>query len=237
MNWKKFALKIATERTTDPRNSYNVIQRSAEVVFDYDMEDHSTPNMTGEKFKLIYNWIMTTAVRKGLLEKDKVSKVIEFVELLNTRVDYIIETLKWAGYNIIPETNNEEFNKRNFHKEVISHCGYLYNQGNYFHAVNEACKAYNNKVKELSGSNRDGIPLMQQVFSSGKIKVNPNITDSEKNEQNGIKALSEGLMSAFRNPTAHENASDWIILPDDALDILSLVSYLFKKLESAKVQP
>jgi hypothetical protein len=47
--------------------------------------------------------------------------------------------------------NKREFLQRGFHSEVIRHCQVLFVQGNYFHAVFEACKVYNKLVpKRLS---------------------------------------------------------------------------------------
>jgi hypothetical protein len=40
-------------------------------------------------------------------------------------------------------------------------------------------------------------------------------------------------MSAIRNPQAHEPALNWPITREDALDLLSFLSFLFKKLDKA----
>src|SRR5947209_2402063 len=48
-----------------------------------------------------------------------------------------------------------------------------------------------------------------------------------------VGALSAGLMSAIRNPTAHEPAVDWPISLDDCLDILSFISFLYRQLDKA----
>jgi hypothetical protein len=45
--------------------------------------------------------------------------------------------------------------------------------------------------------------------------------------------LCKGLMRAIRNPEAHEPELDWPINQQDALDILSLISFLYRKIESA----
>ena len=46
-------------------------------------------------------------------------------------------------------------------------------------------------------------------WDKGCLKITPCVTDTDKNVQDGVKFLSAGLMSAIRNPTAHEPAVDW----------------------------
>lgn len=57
------------------------------------------------------------------------------------------------------------------------------------------------------------------------------ITETERNEQEGIMHLSRGIMGAIRNLQAHEPALDWPITKEDALDLLSFLSFLFRKLD------
>ncbi|MBC7257086.1 MAG: TIGR02391 family protein, partial [Chloroflexi bacterium] len=108
-----------------------------------------------------------------------------------------------------------------------------------FHAVFEAAKAFNARVKEKSGIwDLDGQPLMNKVFSAQSpiIKVSPCRTDTEKNIQDGYRSLAAGLMAAIRNPTAHEPALSFPIGREEALEVLSLISYLFRCLEKAVPQ-
>jgi uncharacterized protein (TIGR02391 family) len=138
-------------------------------------------------------------------------------------------------YNLLYKDNLDEFLKRNFHSEVIKHSQKLFIQGNYFHAVFESAKAFNKDVKEKSSSDKDGQPLMLSVWGcdSGVLKVTQCTTQTDKDFQDGIKFLSGGLMSAIRNPTAHEPAITWPIEKQDCLDILSLISFLYRQLDKA----
>ena len=72
---------------------------------------------------------------------------------------------------------------------------------------------------------------------SGVLKVTACTTDTDKNVQDGIKFLSAGLMRAIRNPTAHEPALHWPITEQDAVDILSFISFLFRQLDKAVKHP
>jgi hypothetical protein len=47
--------------------------------------------------------------------------------------------------------------------------------------------------------------------------------------------LCMGLMNAVRNPQAHEPELHWPMTREDALDVLALFSFLFRKLEGAVV--
>ena len=249
MNWKALTFKICERYFNNgfSRPPLSHIHNAAEHSLEFKPKDYSSPNMPSEDYRTFYNYIMTLAKREGLTDDFKVNKLFEFLDLVGVDHKWFNETMAESGHQFTGDKlikllnqNNKNttkgYNQRNFHDEVVKHSQNLYSQGNYFHAVQEACKAYNNKVKELSGSVKDGVSLMLQELSvNGRIKINRNITSSEINEQNGIKALSEGLMSAFRNPTAHENAIDWVIGEDECLDILSLVSFLFKKLDSSTI--
>lgn len=131
----------------------------------------------------------------------------------------------------IPE-NAKFFDERNLHSKVVQHGRKLFVEGNYFHAVFECCKAYDKDVATTSQIQDHGAGLMSKAFSlSGTLKLNRQTTETEKNEQEGIMHLSMGLMRAVRNPQSHEPALDWPITKEDALDMLSFLSFLFRKLD------
>ena len=78
-------------------------------------------------------------------------------------------------------------------------------------------------VRTNSGIAKNGQPLMSEALSlAGPIKLNTQAGQSEKEEQSGVMFLCMGLMNAVRNP-------------QDALDVLGLISFLFRKLEKALV--
>jgi uncharacterized protein (TIGR02391 family) len=123
---------------------------------------------------------------------------------------------------------------RLLHREVIKHGRELFVRGRHFHAVFECCKAFDRLVASKSLINEHGDKLMGIALSlSGPLKLNTQRTQSEVNEQEGIMHLCKGLMRAIRNPEAHEPELDWPINQQDALDILSLISFLYRKIESA----
>ena len=116
----------------------------------------------------------------------------------------------------------------------MQHARRLFVEGNYFHAVFECCKVYDKEVSQKSQIQDSGASLMSKAFSlSGTLKLNNQRTETERNEQEGIMHLSRGIMSAIRNPQAHEPALDWPITREDTLDLLSFLSFLFRKLDKA----
>ncbi len=130
--------------------------------------------------------------------------------------------------------NEKIFEDRKFHLKVVQHGRKLFVEENYFHAVFECCKVYDKNVAITSQIQDHGASLMSRVFSlSGTLKLNSQMTETEKNEQEGVMHLSMGLMRAVRNPQSHEPALDWPITKEDALDLLSFISFLFRKLDKS----
>ena len=165
----------------------------------------------------------------------KVNNILSFYGL-HVGEDGKVRTLSEKATTIRkPIQENEKiFDERQFHSKIIQHARKLFIEGNYFHAVFECCKVYNKEVREKSRIEDDGASLMSKAFSlSGPLKLNTQRTDTERNEQEGIMHLSRGIMSAIRNPQAHEPALNWPITLEDALDLLSFLSFLFRKLDKA----
>ena len=59
-------------------------------------------------------------------------------------------------------------------------------------------------------------------------------SDTERNEQR-LANLMKGIVSAFRNPEAHEPKRFWHVSEADALDVLSTVSVIHRRLDLAVV--
>lgn len=91
------------------------------------------------------------------------------------------------------------------------------------------------RIRDLSTIQKDGINLIEEVFSKNPILIINNYqTSSEQNEHIGFCNLLKGLCSMFRNPTAHEPKIDWNISEQDALDILGVISYCHRRLDNAQ---
>ncbi len=119
------------------------------------------------------------------------------------------------------------------HAEVLNYCRAELLGENYFHAVFEATKGVAERIRLLSGLNGDGADLVNKAFAGHQpvLALGPLTTESEKSEQKGFANLLIGLFGAVRNPLAHAPKTNWPMSEQDALDILTLVSLIHRKLD------
>jgi uncharacterized protein (TIGR02391 family) len=128
--------------------------------------------------------------------------------------------------------------QRQIHPEVIKFCKPELLDKNYFHAVLEANKSVFEKIRQLSSLTCDGSELIDKAFSTKNpiLALNTLRTDSERSEQSGFANLLKGISSMFRNPTAHSPKVYWEISKEDAVDLMSTLSFVHRKLESNVVK-
>ncbi|CAN5710301.1 TIGR02391 family protein [soil metagenome] len=132
-----------------------------------------------------------------------------------------------------------ELARRDVHPDVLRFCRAELMQQNYFHAVLEASKSVGEKLRNLSGLQGDGAPLVDSAcsLSSGPIVAfNALSTDWERSEQTGVATLMKGVFGTFRNPAAHAPKVLWATSRRDALDLLTLTSMLHRRLDAATVR-
>jgi uncharacterized protein (TIGR02391 family) len=128
--------------------------------------------------------------------------------------------------------------QRGVHQDVLEHCKAEFLRQNYFHAVFEAMKSITMKIRTLSGLTGDGAQLVDEVFGFGKsghpmLAINQLDTDTLRGEQRGFISLLKGLYGTVRNPLAHEPKMEWDVSEQDALDILTTLSFVHRKLDKA----
>ena len=132
-----------------------------------------------------------------------------------------------------------QLEKRNVHADVIQFCTAEIMQQNYFHAVFEAMKSLTVKIRGLSGLTSDGARLVEEAFSLGKsesprVAINDLSTETDKGEQRAFVNLLTGLFGTVRNPLAHEAKIQWEMTEQDALDIMTMISLIHRKLDGAR---
>lgn len=169
--------------------------------------------------------------------------------------DAINQTLSFSGYEVRDDgkvyktsgvTTLSEAEKkanrlksllveRQVHHDVLSFCRPELIEKNYFHSVLEATKSLADKIREKSGETEDGAPLVDKVFcgKSPLLAFNTLVHEHERSEQSGIANLMKGVFGTFRNPTAHAPKISWSVSEQDALDLLTMLSYLHRRMDGA----
>jgi len=124
-----------------------------------------------------------------------------------------------------------------------------FKQGNYFGAVFEACKAFNDFMRDLVKSQSSEVKLVKEVLGEPDAKdekltpliklspLNPSSPDyrSQQDEQRGYSHIGVGIFMAFRHPKGHEpKDKHWVgIDAYEALDQLVTISAVMKRIEKA----
>ena len=126
---------------------------------------------------------------------------------------------------------------RKVHPDVLLFCKEELLVDNYFHSVFEATKSVAEKIRQKTGLLSDGATLVDAAFAFKSsipfLALNSLQTESEQSEQNGFMNLLKGLFGTFRNTTAHAPKITWSINEQDALDIMSLVSLVHRRLDNS----
>jgi uncharacterized protein (TIGR02391 family) len=128
---------------------------------------------------------------------------------------------------------------RNVHPDILKFCKAELLQDNYFHCVLEAAKSAAQKIRDRTGIEADGAGLVDQAFSvkSPALALNSLQTESEQSEQKGFASLLKGAFGTFRNVTAHAPKIHWAVDRTDAMDALTILSYIHRRLDEAIVVP
>ena len=235
MNYRLVAIQVGD--LIKYNSSTNEINRAAKSIFNFSVQPFpEKDSITSERASLFYDWVMTLAKQRMGNNECRNELLLKFCKIIiaDDQEEKLEEILNEANIRTPRRELLNEFNSRSFHEQVHKHCKDLYRDEHYFHAVFEASKAYNKLVKVKAQETKDGHSLMMAVWGpDGVLKITNCETETDHSIQNGIKFLSAGLMQAVRNPTAHEPAVEWPISKDDCLNILSFMSFLFKKLDEA----
>lgn len=128
---------------------------------------------------------------------------------------------------------------RGVHGEVLRFCNAEILAQNYFHAVFEALKSISARLRAMSGLDLDGAALVESSLGLSDqrpplIALNPLRTRTDHSEQRGFASILTGLFGAIRNPLAHEARIEWEMTEEDALDVLTLLSLVHRKLDKAQ---
>jgi len=134
-----------------------------------------------------------------------------------------------------------ELRRRSTHPEVLRYCTLEILAKNPFHASLEAVKSVADRMRQLTGLGLDGARLVDAVLMPGqgtaRVAINANVTGPELDEQKGLANLVKGLFSMFRNPAAHEPRLHRTVTDEELLELLTTLSMVHRRLDSAHVSP
>ncbi|GAB4032278.1 TIGR02391 family protein [Spirosoma gilvum] len=124
---------------------------------------------------------------------------------------------------------------RSIYTKIYNYCNTELINENYFHSVFEAVKSIAEEIRLKISLTTDGSELVEQALSVNNplLKINSLATETEKSEQKGLVNLIKGVFGMFRNTIAHTPKVVWNITEDEALDIMTTISLIHKKLEKA----
>ncbi|MDT7511730.1 TIGR02391 family protein [Bifidobacterium sp. H6bp9] len=132
----------------------------------------------------------------------------------------------------------DELNRRKTHPEVLRYCSLEVLKLDNFHACLKAVKSVFDRLRKISGEQGDGAVLVDATLSLGKshhpkLAINSLNTQTERDEQSGFANLVKGLSSLYRNPTAHDPRFTRVIIKNELLGVLTLVSMIHRRLDIA----
>lgn len=126
---------------------------------------------------------------------------------------------------------------RQVHNDILAFSKAELLKDNYFHAIFEAMKSVSSKIRKKTGLDADGANLVEKAFGGETplLAINPLSKETERGEQRGFANLLKGFFGTVRNPLAHEAKIEWEISEQDALDILTALSLVHRKLDKAYI--
>ncbi len=124
--------------------------------------------------------------------------------------------------------------QRNTHPAIFKYCKAELLAENYFHTVFEATKSIADIIRLRTGLTEDGSELIDKAFSikNPLLTINDLSTETKESEHKGFANLIKGIFGMFRNTTAHSPKIIWEINEADALDILTTISMIHRKLDT-----
>ena len=189
--------------------------------------------------------------RENIKEKTKIDVPYWFSKLPKNILDKVEPLVNAFDDSELPEAKQADavaaihglvpeypyYHWRHLHPDIHSVADEYYNKReDYLNAAIEAVKKFKKNLQIKSGLSKGGSNLIETSFGSKNsvLLITKNCTQSERDLEDGHEALAKGVWLGFRNPVMHELMED--IFPSifnakDSLDVLSLVSYLLRKLD------
>ncbi len=87
-------------------------------------------------------------------------------------------------------------------------------------------------IAYIRGTATDGLRHLHATFF-----VLSEVREPERRSHTGLMNLMKGMFGVFRNVTAHASKVSWTITEQDALDLLTIASFLHRRLDDAVRTP
>lgn len=176
------------------------------------------------------------------LRQDRLNERLAFVGL---RVNDEGQIARGATAQTLDEATRiatsvrDELQRRQTHPEVLKYCSVEVLKKAHFHACLEATKSVFERLRSLTGATGDGAALVDAALALGKtgtpvLAINTLQTQTERDEQSGMANLIKGLGSLYRNPTAHDPRLNRFISDAELLEVLTTISMVHRRLDSAR---
>jgi uncharacterized protein (TIGR02391 family) len=123
---------------------------------------------------------------------------------------------------------------RNLHPEVMRLCRPELLGDHYLLVVLEAAKSLSGKIQQKTGFTSVGAELAENALGIGKgpkLAFNTLQSESEISEHLCLLNLIKGVLAVFNNPSTR--GATWAINETDAIDLLTLISMLHRRLDQA----
>lgn len=218
-------------------SSVNEINRLGQAIFKIGKEIFPNNSITSVRQQEIYNWLCSIG-NTNLLSDERLKLIVEFcLSIAGEKRPEVVKILDNAGVppNILFREQLAALEREHLHSEVYKHAKGSFQYEKYAHAVLETCKAYDKAVQSKTGISKFGRSLMQEAWSwnASNLRATTGSEDSDERFHDGLRLLSEGVMAGIRNVTAHEPVLDWPIRKEDCIDILHLISFLYRQLDKS----
>lgn len=141
------------------------------------------------------------------------------------------------------QKNDEDFclSLEDLHPVIQDASVKLFQDGYLSGAVEAAFKALNRHIRKKTGRTSDGgVAMMHRIFSPAEFKnikdclrLNSQLTQSDKDEQEGYRFLYAGAQQGIRNPFDHDGRS--VKSQIDAFEYLAFASHLTRIADRAEL--
>ncbi len=128
-----------------------------------------------------------------------------------------------------------ELARRSVHAHVLRCCLPELLAENCFPAVYEAVRGLEEEIRQKTGLNLEGGELVEQAFG---LRIGPMLafntlqSEGERAEHVALMAILKNLVSVFIT-SASDMHSTWVLGESEAIDLLSLTSMLYRRVDQA----